>query len=149
MDSSRRSFLGVLSASAAALLAFRGTASPQTKSSRVLDAAAADPLARLGWTAFNQQIDSEFDFFPRGLVRARRLAKLRLVAMRDINNAGESTGVEPKCFVLNFISGSAPLGQDTYVVTHRVLGKFELFISEARAIDGEYSYTAVINRLLE
>jgi hypothetical protein len=154
MDKSRRSFLGTLAASVAAFLSFRGTGAAQNRSSRLVGLPAAvdvpgDTLGRLGWTSFYEQIDTDFEFSPRGLRRAKRPARLRLVGIRNSDTRSEeSQAGDPKCFVLTFTGRSAPLGQDTYSVSHPVLGKFELFISEAALIEGEYSYVAVINRLI-
>jgi|SRR6188768_1043090 hypothetical protein len=149
MDSSRRKFIGILSASVAAFLSLRGTASAQRKSSRILTDASTDPLSELGWSSFYRQLDTDFEFSPRGAKRAKRPSKLRLTAMKNTDLRQEETQAgDPQCFVLNFTSLSAKLGQDTYTVNHTVLGQFELFISEASFTEGEYCYTAVVNRVV-
>ena len=154
MDNSRRSFLGVLTASVATALSFRGIGTAQKRSSRMLDSATGvsaegDSLAQLGWNSFYGQLNTDFEFSPRGVGRMRRAPKLRLTAIKNTDlREGEVQAGDPQCFVLTFTSRSSQLSQDTYTVNHAVLGQFELFISEASTVDGEYNYTAVINRLV-
>jgi|SRR5688572_19117028 len=154
MDNSRRSFLGVLTTSVATALSFRGFGTAQKRSSGLLDSAtsvsaAGDSLAQLGWNSFYGQLNTDFEFSPRGVGRVRRAPKLRLTAIKNTDLRREEIQAgDPQCFVLTFTSRSTQLSQDTYSVNHPVLGRFELFISEASDIDGDYSYTAVINRLI-
>ena len=100
MDSSRRKFIGILSASVAAFLSLRGTASAQRKSSRILTDASTDPLSELGWSSFYRQLDTDFEFSPRGAKRAKRPSKLRLTAMKNTDLRQEETQAgDPQCFV--------------------------------------------------
>jgi hypothetical protein len=151
MNNSRRNFLGKFATSVAAFVSFRTIGAAQTKSSRSLPsgmAVASEALARLDWNSFYHQLDTEFEFSLRGLVRARRPSRLRLAAIKSMDPDAERGACNPRCFVLNFTGRTAPLGQDTYAVNHPVLGRFDLFISEASVTEGEYTYTAVINRLV-
>lgn len=156
MDVSRRKFLGAFSSSVAGLLTFKASAHGaqvfadfvgRSPSSRMT----LDALSQLGWNSFYQYLETDFDFSSlQGARRSARPARLRLVSMKDEDPLRKGWPVgESRCFVLTFSQSSkaATLRQDTYLVEHFALGRFELFISGAGINDYGFSYTAVINRI--
>jgi hypothetical protein len=156
MDVTRRKFLGVFSASVAAILSFGGRAHGIRPLSRLIaphsSRVTSDALSQLGWSSFNENLDTDFDFSSlQGDRHGARPARLRLVSMKDedLSAKGESVN-ESRCFVLSFSQSSraTPLRQDTYTVDHFSLGRFELFISDAAVTDHGFTYTAVINRIV-
>jgi hypothetical protein len=68
---------------------------------------------------------------------------LKLTELRDLRLEGQ-TG---EAFALRFQGpGGTPLEQDTYVVSHRRLGRFALFIVPMAATRDRREYEAVVNR---
>lgn len=156
MDVSRRKFLGAFSASVAAILSFGGrVATGQTFFTRITGSPtggiSSDELAQLGWSSFNEHLETDFSFSSlQAGRRGARPARLRLVSIKDEDALRKDDSIkEPRCFVLTFsqASRSVPLRQDTYVVDHYALGRFELFISDAGVTDTGFIYTAIINRI--
>jgi hypothetical protein len=113
-----------------------------------------DALFRMTWNTFFPYIDTEFEF-ARGTRRGRIGAvPLTLSAMTSGPiGGGKVDRAEPACFHLTFKRRAdvdfPRLFQNTYTVVHFALGSFDLFISDADLVDGEYIHTAVINRVTE
>jgi len=111
-------------------------------------------LGDLGRNTFVGAIGSVFS-----IISTDRAAWLRLISVSDLPEVTQvnpgSLAVSPKTasnpittsgFLLNFTaSAPAPLGQQTYLLSHAQLGQFALFI--VPDIRDPQLYTAVINRL--
>lgn len=157
MDVSRRKFLGVFSASFAAILSIVSTTPATSRIAPLIGRAApvsmlADALSLLGWSSFYENLNTDFEF--SGLQSGRngsRPASLRLVSMKDDDPLRKgASGNDSRCFVLTFSQSSraARLRQNMYSVNHFALGAFELFISDPAVTEDGFSYTAVINRIV-
>jgi hypothetical protein len=69
-----------------------------------------------------------------------------LVSVNDIGPVPDRTEAGRECFVLKF-RGTETLPQNTYVIEHAVLGRFDLFLEPAGKNKKGVYYEAVINRL--
>jgi hypothetical protein len=69
-----------------------------------------------------------------------------LINISDIGPRPDRTEVGRECFVLRF-RGTETLRQNTYLVEHAVLGRFDLFMGPAGKNKQGVYYEAVINRL--
>ena len=157
MKISRRNFLGALSASLAAGIPVTASSSASGLISSLVDRSGGrlgDSLSRLGWNAFYPYINTAFAFSTSKRGRISEVSQLTLSAMSsDVPLGGMSRRAEPGCFRLTFraradVDGPR-LTQNTYAVDHFFLGRFDLFISDADFVDGDYIYSAVINRVTE
>ena len=157
MKISRRNFLGALSASLAAGIPAAGRSGTSGLALSMLGGPtaalpSADALSRLGWTSFYPYLNTQFEFSSLERRRASEVTRLTLSAMvGDEPDGKTSGGTEPGCFVLKFMGRAGTDGpklfQKTYAVEHFALGRFDLFVSDGDLVDGNYFYTAVINRV--
>ena len=69
-----------------------------------------------------------------------------LISISDIGPKPDRTEAGRECFVLRF-RGTETLRQNTYVVEHAVLGRFDLFLTPAGKNKQGVYHEAVINRL--
>jgi len=98
-------------------------------------------LGALTRAAFAEQVRSGF----RVRLGVRRSVPARLVEVRDLGAADGPT----ECFALRFRTTRrrADLPQGTYVVEHRKLGRFPMFLVPMGLQRSGRYYEAVINRL--
>ena len=74
-------------------------------------------------------------------------AELTLTRATDLGIAGRPVVDKAECFELTFEgTAGAFLGQDTYVVSHAVLGSFPMFIVPGRTSSPQ-TYSALFNRV--
>lgn len=157
MKISRRNFVAALSASlvagipAASVVA--GTGRDPSLQDRQVGLLGGDALSRMTWNTFFPYIGTEFEFASGTRRRSGSVARLRLSEMTSLIGNGKVDRTEPACFQLTFrgrADADVPrLSQNTYPVEHFALGRFDLFISDAGLVEGEYVYTAIINRVTE
>jgi hypothetical protein len=69
-----------------------------------------------------------------------------LISISDIGPTPDRTEAGRECFVLKF-RGTETLRQNTYLVEHAALGRFDLFLGPAGKNKQGVYYEAVINRL--
>jgi hypothetical protein len=154
MKISRRNFIGAFSASLAAVIPFTGSIRGAGLGS-VLGLGHSkipgDALSQLSWSSFYPYINTDFEF--ASFQGHSPVSSSRLTLMGMTGNSGmvkATRARDPRTFVLTFkgpAQTSDPrLAQDTYSVEHFALGRFDLFISDGNVVNGEYIYTAVINR---
>lgn len=152
MKISRRNFIGALSASAAALFPFAARLDASSFG-KTYFGKTSDALSQINWRTIYPYLNTDFAFssVARG-ARVSTVNNLRLSAMTSsAPAAGAKTGRrDPETFVLTFRERAGEnvtrLPQNTYTVDHFALGSFQLFISEGNLDEGDYVYTAVINR---
>ena len=153
MNVSRRKFLATLSVSVAAacLTGCYSTTGSDVRSTAALTGRGGD--RKLTWNSIHPYLETEFVFSGLDGNSKSDSVKLRLVGMSNTDKAAQAFEREPQSFVLAFDTWAdderAVLPQNTYLVEHFALGKFELFISEGSLESNKHVYTAVINRVIE
>jgi hypothetical protein len=76
------------------------------------------------------------------------VVEVALAEVKDLMPAGATAANGRECFSLLFRGGSVALKQNTYLLTHPSLGRFQLFLVPGGPDDnGAQSYVAIINRL--
>jgi hypothetical protein len=106
-----------------------------------------DPLYAITRATFLNNLDTKFSFSLGSVF----LADLVLIGVQDLNPPyvkSDGTG-NRDCFALVFQGPSRlPLRQGTYIVSHKTLGTFSLFVVPGnRAAKPGPNYVALINRM--
>ncbi len=107
------------------------------------DSALGTPAYALSLATFSPLVGSRFQL--AGGADAH--AALMLTRATDLGIAGRPVVDKAECFELIFEgAGGAFLAQDTYVVSHAVLGSFPMFIVPGRTSSPQ-TYSALFNRV--
>ncbi|HEX4334298.1 MAG TPA: hypothetical protein VH062_00205 [Polyangiaceae bacterium] len=97
----------------------------------------------LSLATFTPRIGSRFVF--ADALGAR--TSMTLLSATDLGIGDRPVLDQGECFALSFATDAeAPLGQDTYLASHAVLGEFPLFLVPG-ALAPRRTYSAIINRL--
>jgi hypothetical protein len=156
MDKPRRQFLKLGTSAGVALIFSRvGELAAMTRQNQQLDTGIghplprhilSDPLYNLTRKRFSETLDTEFAVFEDG----GYVADLTLVHIELLNppHVPDNPTNPKECFVLVFRGPTGlDLRQGTYVMHHKSLGNFELFmVPSATGDKGGSHYEALINR---
>lgn len=116
--------------------------------SQIAKAVPVDNLAQITRSMFNANLNTKFSF-SQGGVYLTDLTLIRIDTLNPPNVKGDPTDLR-ECFSLCFrATVRLPLRQNTYQVTHKSLGSFQLFIVPGTATDkAGLHYEAIINRVI-
>ena len=146
MKITRRTFLRVAPAIAAAVSQFGGVASGQSMT-WLPPVGTGNRIGGFKFKDFYQNLYTDFMFVGKERIQI----PLKLNVVEDVRPlARQKWGEGAENFILKF-SGPArfPLKQGTYVVNHFSLGEFSIFITEGERARSGNTYLAVINRVTE
>ena len=144
MFDSRRKFFqaGTLVALSAAIPASVFGQNPKDRDGNPLEQQ-ADPLAQYSRGAFASYLNSIFQLYT-----GYSVVEVALMEVTDLLSPTVTAANGRECFSLLFRGGSVALPQNTYLLTHPSLGRFQMFLVPGGPDDvGAQSFVAIINRV--